>query len=562
MTNTEFKIPETTENFADLLNEQFGDKGIVGSVVKGTIININDDYVTVDVGLKSEGRIPLREFGQNPELKIGDKVEVLVDRYEDKDGNIVLSREKARREEAWAELEAAMNAGQRVNGVIFGRVKGGFTVDLNGAIAFLPGSQIDIRPIRDITPLMGISQPFQILKMDRVRGNIVVSRRVVLEETRAEARAELIDTIKEGAVLDGIVKNITDYGAFIDLGGVDGLLHVTDISWKRINHPAEVLSVGQTVKVQVIKFNEDTQRISLGMKQLENDPWQSVAEKYKVGEVYTGKVTNITDYGAFVELEDGIEGLVHVSEMSWTRKNVHPGKIVSTSEEVQVKVLEVDPEKRRISLGIKQCTPNPWAAYVEEHPVGSIIEGKIKNITEFGLFVGLTDEIDGMIHLSDIAWGKSGEEAVKDYTKGQEITAKIIDVDVEKERISLGIKQLDENSAALALENLKKGDVVKAVVVSSDDKGVNVEVEGIAATIKKADLSKDKAAQNPEDYHEGQVLEAKITSVDKKNGKLGVSVKALEIEEEKKALEEYTAANNSGSSLGDALGEALKKNNQ
>ena len=562
MTNTEFKIPETTENFADLLNEQFGDKGIVGSVVKGTIINIGDDYVTVDVGLKSEGRIPLREFGQNPELKIGDKVEVLVDRYEDKDGNIVLSREKARREEAWAELEAAMNAGQRVNGVIFGRVKGGFTVDLNGAIAFLPGSQIDIRPIRDITPLMGISQPFQILKMDRLRGNIVVSRRVVLEETRAEARAELIDTIKEGAVLDGIVKNITDYGAFIDLGGVDGLLHVTDISWKRINHPAEVLSVGQTVKVQVIKFNEDTQRISLGMKQLENDPWQSVAEKYKVGEVYTGKVTNITDYGAFVELEDGIEGLVHVSEMSWTRKNVHPGKIVSTSEEVQVKVLEVDPEKRRISLGIKQCTPNPWAAYVEEHPVGSIIEGKIKNITEFGLFVGLTDEIDGMIHLSDIAWGKSGEEAVKDYTKGQEITAKIIDVDVEKERISLGIKQLDENSAALALENLKKGDVVKAVVVSSDDKGVNVEVEGITATIKKADLSKDKAAQNPEDYQEGQVLEAKITSVDKKNGKLGVSVKALEIEEEKKALEEYTAANNSGSSLGDALGEALKKNNQ
>ncbi len=559
MTNTEFKAPETTESFEALLNEQFGDKGIVGSVVKGTIIKIDDDYVTVDVGLKSEGRIPLREFGQNPELKVGDQVEVLVDRYEDKDGNIVLSREKARREEAWAELEAAMNAGQRVNGVIFGRVKGGFTVDLNGAIAFLPGSQIDIRPIRDITPLMGISQPFQILKMDRVRGNIVVSRRVVLEETRAEARAELIDTIKEGAVLDGIVKNITDYGAFIDLGGVDGLLHVTDISWKRINHPAELLSVGQTVKVQVIKFNEDTQRISLGMKQLENDPWQSVADKYKVGEVYTGKVTNITDYGAFVELEDGIEGLVHVSEMSWTRKNVHPGKIVSTSEEVQVKVLEVDPEKRRISLGIKQCTPNPWAAYIEEHPVGSVIEGKIKNITEFGLFVGLTDEIDGMIHLSDIAWGKTGEEAVKDYAKGQDITAKIIDVDVEKERISLGIKQMAENNAALALENLKKGDVVKAVVVSTDDKGVNVEVEGIAATIKKADLSKDKAAQNPEDYHEGQVLEAKITSVDKKNGKLGVSVKALEIEEEKKALEEYSAANASGSSLGDALGEALKK---
>ncbi len=559
MTNTEFKIPETTESFEELLNEQFGDKGIVGSVVKGTIIRLSDDFATVDVGLKSEGRIPLREFGQNPELKVGDQIEVLVDRYEDRDGNIVLSREKARREEAWAELEKSMNAGERVNGVIFGRVKGGFTVDLSGAIAFLPGSQIDIRPIRDITPLMGISQPFQILKMDRVRGNIVVSRRVVLEETRAEARAELIDTIKEGSVLDGVVKNITDYGAFIDLGGVDGLLHVTDISWKRINHPAELLSVGQTIKVQVIKFNEDTQRISLGMKQLENDPWQAVADKYVVNEVYTGKVTNITDYGAFVELEDGIEGLVHVSEMSWTRKNVHPGKIVSTSEEVQVKVLEVDADKRRISLGIKQCTPNPWAAYIEEHPAGSVIEGKIKNITEFGLFVGLTDEIDGMIHLSDIAWGKSGEEAVKDYEKGQTITAKIIDVDVEKERISLGIKQLDENNAALALENLKKGDVVKAIVVSTDDKGVNVEVEGIAATIKKADLSKDKDGQNPADYHEGQVLEAKLTSVDKKNGKLGVSVKALEIEEEKKTLEEYSASNTTGSSLGDALGEALKK---
>jgi len=558
---TEFKIPETTENFEELLNEQFGDKGIVGTVVKGTIIRLTDDFATIDVGLKSEGRIPLREFGQNPELKVGDQVEVMVDRYEDKDGNIVLSREKARREEAWVELEKSMNAGDRVDGIIFGRVKGGFTVDLQGAIAFLPGSQIDIRPIKDITPLMGISQPFQILKMDRERGNIVVSRRVVLEETRAEARAELIDAIKEGAVLDGIVKNITDYGAFIDLGGVDGLLHVTDISWKRINHPSEVLSVGQTIKVQVIKFNEDTQRISLGMKQLEKDPWEAVQGKYNVGDICKGVVTNITDYGAFVELEDGIEGLVHVSEMSWTRKNVHPGKIVSTSEEVEVKILEVDPEKRRISLGIKQCQPNPWAAYVEEHPAGSVIEGTIKNITEFGLFVGLTDEIDGMIHLSDLAWGESGEEAVKNYEKGQTIKAKIIDVDVEKERISLGIKQLDENNAALALENLKKGDVVKAIVTGIDEKGVNVEVEGIPALIKKADLSKDKENQNPENYHEGDVLEAKLTSVDRKNGKLGVSVKAFEIEEEKKALEEYSNSNVAATSLGDALGEALKKAN-
>ncbi len=560
MSNAELKIPEMTEDFEALMNEQFGDKGITGSVVKGTIIKVTPDFVTVDVGLKSEGRIPVREFGQNAELKAGDQVEVYVDRYEDKDGNIVLSREKARREEVWQDLEKAMNANERVNGVIFGRVKGGFTVDLNGAIAFLPGSQIDIRPIRDITPLMGISQPFQILKMDKVRGNIVVSRRVVLEETRAEARSELIKDLKEGSVLEGVVKNITDYGAFIDLGGVDGLLHVTDISWKRINHPAEVLSVGQTVKVKVIKFNEDNQRISLGMKQLEEDPWQHVAEKYHVGEIYKGKVTNITDYGAFVELEDGIEGLVHVSEMSWTRKNVHPGKIVSTSQEVEVKVLEVDADKRRISLGIKQCTPNPWAAYIEEHPVGSVIEGKIKNITEFGLFVGLSDEIDGMIHLSDISWDKSGEEAVKDYTKGQEIQAKIIDVDVEKERISLGIKQLTEDTVSGALEGLKKGDVVKAKVVSIDDKGLNVEVNGLSANIKKADLSKDKADQNPENYKEGDEVEAKVTSVDKKNGKLGLSIKALEIDEEKKALEEYSSTSAAGSSLGEALGEALKKN--
>ena len=559
MTNTEFKIPETNENFEELLNEQFGDNGITGSVVKGTIIRVTSDFATVDVGLKSEGRIPLREFGQNPEIKVGDVVEVYVDRYEDRDGNIVLSREKARREEAWVDLEKSLNAGERVNGVIFGRVKGGFTVDLNGAIAFLPGSQIDIRPIRDITPLMGVVQPFQILKMDKVRGNIVVSRRVVLEETRAEARAELINDLKEGSILEGVVKNITDYGAFIDLGGVDGLLHVTDISWRRINHPAEVLSVGQTIKVQVIKFNEDNQRISLGMKQLESDPWAKVEGKYNVGDVYTGKVTNITDYGAFVELENGIEGLVHVSEMSWTRKNVHPGKIVSTSQEVEVKVLEVDADKRRISLGIKQCTPNPWAAYIEEHAVGSVIQGKIKNITEFGLFVGLSDEIDGMIHLSDISWDKAGEEAVKEYSKGQDVEAKIIDVGVEKERISLGIKQLTENTVAAALEGIKKGDVVKATVTSVEDKVVNVDVNGLSASIKKADLSKDKALQDTANFKEGDVVEAKVTTVDKKNSKVTLSIKALEIEEEKKTLEEYSSATGN-SALGDALGEALKKN--
>ena len=556
MNTAEVQIPETDEVFADLLNEQFGDNGLIGSVVKGTIIKINPDFVTVDVGLKSEGRIPVREFGQNPELKVGDTVEVYVDRYEDREGNIVLSREKARREEVWQDLEKAMNANERINGVIFGRVKGGFTVDLNGAIAFLPGSQIDIRPIRDITPLMGISQPFQILKMDKVRGNIVVSRRVVLEETRAESRAELIDAIKEGSVLDGVVKNITDYGAFIDLGGVDGLLHVTDISWKRINHPAEVLSVGQTVKVQVIKFNEDNQRISLGMKQLESDPWQNVEERFKVGDVYKGKVTNITDYGAFVELEDGIEGLVHVSEMSWTRKNVHPGKIVSTSQEVEVKVLEVDPEKRRISLGIKQCTPNPWAAYVEEHPVGSVIEGKIKNITEFGLFVGLNDEIDGMIHLSDIAWDKSGEEAVKDYAKGQEIQAKIIDVDVEKERISLGIKQLGGDPFSSFAGTHEKGTLVKGTVKAVDAKGATIDLgDDTEGYLRASEISSERVEDATTQLKVGDTVEALIISVDRKNRSIQLSIKAKDAAQTREALDRVNSDASAGTTN---LGALLK----
>lgn len=556
---TDLKIPELKESFEDLLNEQYSaEDNITGEVVKGTIIRVTSDFAIVDVGLKSEGRIPLREFGLNKDLKAGDSVEVYIDRYEDKDGLIVLSREKARREEAWIELEKCLESGERVNGVIFGRVKGGFTVDLNGAIAFLPGSQIDIRPIRDITPLMGISQPFQILKMDKLRGNIVVSRRVVLEETRAEARAELVEGLKEGSILDGIVKNITDYGAFIDLGGVDGLLHVTDISWKRISHPSEVLSVGQTIKVQVIKFNEDNQRISLGMKQLENDPWVGVDSRFAMNEIYKGKVTNITDYGAFVELEDGIEGLVHVSEMSWTRKNVHPGKIVSTSQEVQVKVLEVDGDKRRISLGIKQCMNNPWVEYIEEHKVGTIIKGKIKNITEFGLFVGLTDEIDGMVHLSDISWEKQGEEAVKDFTKGQEIEAKILDVDVEKERISLGVKQLSEDTVGQALSALKKGDVVKAIVVSVDENGLNVDVDGVVTSIKKADLAKDKTLQETSRFKAGQTVDAKVIAVDKKTNKLSISIKAYETEEEKKAIEEYSNNDSSSSAMADAMAQAMK----
>ncbi|MBT5300318.1 MAG: 30S ribosomal protein S1, partial [Rhodospirillaceae bacterium] len=492
---------EVKENFAELLEESLGDDRFDGRVVKGTVLAIDNDAALIDVGLKSEGRVPLKEFGTegDAEIVVGDTVDVFVERYEDRDGMIRLSREKARREEAWSELEKSFKATERVNGVIFGRVKGGFIVDLSGAVAFLPGSQVDIRPVRDITPLMGTPQPFQILKMDAQRNNIVVSRRAVLEETRSEARSELMANLSEGQVLEGVVKNITDYGAFIDLGGVDGLLHVTDIAWKRINHPSEVLQIGETIKVQVIRFNAETQRISLGMKQLEADPWDGVAAKYPQSAKFTGRVTNITDYGAFVELEAGVEGLVHVSEMSWTKKNVHPGKIVSTSQEVEVMVLDTDPEKRRISLGLKQCFDNPWSAFVDTFPVDAIVEGEIKNITEFGLFIGLDGEIDGMAHLSDLSWEKSGEEALADYTKGDMVKAKVLDVDVDKERISLGIKQLSEDPVGGAISEVKKGDVVTCTISAIVDNGIEVRVnDSVPGFIRKSELSRDRSEQRPD----------------------------------------------------------------
>src|SRR3954463_9129641 len=484
-----------SESFASLLEETLGAaQGLEGSVLSGTVISVEGEFALVDVGLKSEGRVAIKEFalpGQKAELKAGDIVEVYLERMEDKNGEAVLSRDKARREEAWTQLEKQFKDAQRVNGVIFGRVKGGFTVDLNGAVAFLPGSQVDIRPVRDVGPLMGTPQPFQILKMDRARGNIVVSRRAVLEESRAEARNELVANLKEGQVLSGVVKNITDYGAFVDLGGVDGLLHVTDIAWRRINHPSEALHIGQTVNVQVVRFNPETQRISLGMKQLEADPWEGVQAKYPVGSRFKGRVTNITDYGAFVKLEPGIEGLVHVSEMSWTKKNVHPGKIVSTSQEVEVMVLDVDPVKRRISLGLKQCMENPWSGFLEKSPVGSELEGEVKNITEFGLFVGLTPEIDGMVHLSDLDWERPGEEAVQDYKKGDMVRVKLLDVDVEKERISLGIKQLKKDNFAEASTSIKKGTVVTCTVPGINEGGIEVAVgDGLTGFIRKNDLSR------------------------------------------------------------------------
>jgi len=551
------------ESFAALLDESMGtEDGLEGKVLRGTVISIDGDSAMVDVGLKSEGRVALKEFaepGQAAELKVGDEVEVYLERMENKNGEAMLSREKAKREEAWTLLAKSFAANERVTGTIFGRVKGGFTVDLSGAVAFLPGSQVDIRPVRDVSPLMGTPQPFQILKMDRSRGNIVVSRRAVLEETRAEQRSELVANLKEGQVLTGVVKNITDYGAFVDLGGVDGLLHVTDISWKRINHPTEVLSIGQQVQVQVIRFNSETQRISLGMKQLEADPWEGVAAKYPVGTKFTGRVTNITDYGAFVELEAGIEGLVHVSEMSWTKKNVHPGKIVSTSQEVEVMILDVDEQKRRISLGLKQCGNNPWEAFLENYPVGSELEGEIKNITEFGLFVGMPGEIDGMVHLSDLDWSLSGEEAVKQYQKGGMVKVKVLDVDVDKERVSLGVKQLGEDPFAGSTSNLRKGDVVTCTVHQITDGGIEVQIgDGALGFIRKAELSRERSEQQPTRFALGEKIDARITAIDPKTRKIALSIKQREIAEEKEAVAEY-GSTDTGASLGDILGAAISE---
>ncbi len=557
----------TRDDFEALLNESLGgaEGGFEGRVVKGTVTAIENDHAMIDVGLKSEGRVPLREFampGQKADLKVGDEVEVYVDRVENMNGEAVLSRDRARREAAWDKLEGEFNAGNRVEGVIFGRVKGGFTVDLGGAVAFLPGSQVDVRPVRDVGPLMDLAQPFVILKMDRRRGNIVVSRRAILEETRAEQRSGLIQNLTEGQIIEGVVKNITDYGAFVDLGGIDGLLHVTDISYKRINHPSEMINIGDTVKVQIVRINKDTQRISLGMKQLESDPWEGAVAKYPVGAKLSGAVTNITEYGAFIELEPGIEGLVHVSEMSWTKKNVHPGKIVSTSQEVDVVVLDVDMDKRRISLGLKQAQANPWEAFAEKHPVGSTVEGEVKNATEFGLFIGLDGDVDGMVHMSDIAWGISGEEALHLHRKGEMVKAIVLDVDPEKERISLGIKQLEKGApaagGAASSSGLKKGATVTVTVLEVRDGGLEVQAgeDGATGFIKRADLGRDRDEQRPDRFQVGQKFDAMVTGFDRSK-KPNFSIKALQLAEEKQAVEQY-GSSDSGASLGDILGEALK----
>ena len=549
------------EEFEALLNDSLEiDTPSEGSVVRGKVIAIEAGQAIIDVGYKMEGRVDLKEFagpGEEASLQVGDEVEVFLDRVENARGEASISREKARREEAWDRLEQAYAKEERVDGAIFGRVKGGFTVDLGGAVAFLPGSQVDVRPVRDAGPLMGLKQPFQILKMDRRRGNIVVSRRAILEESRAEQRAEVIANLHEGQVVDGVVKNITEYGAFVDLGGVDGLLHVTDMAWRRVNHPSEILAIGETVKVQVVKINKETHRISLGMKQLQSDPWDTVADKFPIGSVHKGRVTNITDYGAFVELEAGIEGLVHVSEMSWTKKNVHPGKIVSTSQEVDVMVLEIDEQKRRVSLGLKQTQRNPWEVFAETHPAGTPIEGEVKNITEFGLFVGLEGDIDGMVHLSDLSWDQRGEDAIQNFRKGDVVRAAVQEVDVEKERISLSIKALENDTMSEAVDGVKRGSIVSVAVTAVEEGGIEVEYNGVKSFIRRSDLARDRQDQRPERFQVGDTIDARVTNIDTKTRRLGLSIKAREIAEEKEAIDQY-GSSDSGASLGDILGAALK----
>ena len=566
MSQADITASPVNESFSELLDQSFQEMtSIEGSVVAGTVLTVEKDMILIDVGLKSEGRVPLREFGNNEEdIKInpGDIVEVYIERLEDINGHAVLSREKARREESWVNLEKALEKQQRVNGVIFGKVKGGFTVDLEGATAFLPGSQVDIRPIKDLGALMGTPQPFQILKMDRRRGNIVVSRRAVLEDSRAEARSELVANLQEGQVLQGVIKNITDYGAFVDLGGVDGLLHVTDISWKRINHPSEALQIGESVQVKVIKFNDETQRISLGIKQLTEDPWLKVFERFPVGSKMAGIVTNITDYGSFVELEDGIEGLVHVSEMSWTKKNVHPGKIVSTSEKIEVMVLEIDVQKRRISLGIKQCIDNPWEEFKSNNKVGETVEGEIRNITEFGLFIGLSEDIDGLVHLSDLSWDGNGDELIKTYSKGTSVKTKILDIDIDKERISLGIKQLTSDNFSQYATSNPKGSVVKGTIHEVDARGAVIELaEGITGYLKSSEISQDRVEDASTVLKQGTEVEVAIILIDKRTRKVSLSMKAKDSVEEKAAMEDYNnqSSQSAGSTLGDLLKEAKDK---
>ena len=563
MSNLTEKSPEiSSERFSELLEESLSNSFIQeGKVILGTIVSIESDLVIIDFGMKTEGRVSIDEFKsemRDSSLKIGDQVEVYLERIENALGDAVLSRDKAKKEENWFKLQECQKENVVVQGEITGKVRGGFTVDIDGTQAFLPGSQVDVKPIRDIRPLMYMSQSFHILKMDKRRGNIVVSRKSVLSDNSNVSKSEALESLSEGQEIEGIVKNITDYGAFIDLGGIDGLLHVTDISWKRINNPSEVISIGEKVKVLITKLSREDQRVSLGMKQLQDDPWVDVDKTYEVGKKYNGQVTNMADYGAFVELEGGLEGLVHVSEMSWVSKIEKPSKYVNIGDEVQVMVLEIDSEKKRLSLGIKQCFDNPWENFAQKNPVGNLVKGQIQNIADFGIFVQVDKGLDGLVHLSDIDWKVEGNIAIKEYKVGQEIEAKILDFDIEKERISLGIKQLSDDPLS-SLDRTKKGDVLTCTVSNALKSGIEVNIgTDFPAFIKRSDLSMDKSEQNPERFEIGQKVDAKVIRFDKKSRKINLSIKALQISDEKEAIEQY-GSKDSGASLGDILGEALDK---
>lgn len=552
------------EEFAALLESYFSTRSLrEGRIATGRIVKIENDYALIDVGLKSEGRVSLRELArlrEEGEFEAGEEVEVFVDRVENALGEAVLSCEKARREKTWEEIQEKFAAQEKVEGEIVGPVKGGYHVDIGGLRAFLPGSQIDIRPVRSITPLLGQRQLFRILNMDRRDSNIVVSRRSVLEEDREQTRGKMLETLHEGQVMEGVVKNITNYGAFVDLGGVDGLLHVTHMSWRRVQNPHDVLAVGDTLKVKILRINPETHRINLSIKDLEADPWEKVVETYPEQSKWKGRVTNITDYGAFVELEPGIEGLVHVSEMSWLRKALRPAKLVSVSQEVEVMVLGIDTERRRISLGMKQCTDNPWEALAQSHPPGTQISGEVTAVTEFGVFINMLEGIDGMVHMSDLSWESNGEEALKKYQKGDKVEAQILEINVEKERAALGIKQISR-AAVEDLKGFKQGEVITCTVAEVKANGIDVHAgspEGPMVFIRRGDLARDRADQRPDRFAAGEKVDARITSLNIETGRIVLSIKARELAEEREAVKQYGSAE-SGASLGDILSPALKQ---
>ena len=550
-----------TENFAQLFEESLQElETRPGSIVKGTVVSIDKDIVLVDAGLKSESAIPADQFKNAEgelEIAIGDQVDVALDAVEDGFGETILSREKAKRHEAWVELEKAYEDKATIKGVINGKVKGGFTVEVNSVRAFLPGSLVDVRPVRDTTHLEGKELEFKVIKLDAKRNNVVVSRRAVIEAESSAERETLLANLEEGHEIKGIVKNLTDYGAFVDLGGVDGLLHITDMAWKRVKHPSEIVNVGDEINVKVLKFDKEKQRVSLGMKQMGNDPWQEIASRYPEGTKINGQVTNLTDYGCFVEIEDGVEGLVHVSEMDWTNKNIHPSKVVNLGDTVTVMVLEIDEERRRISLGLKQCIDNPWETFAKSHEKGDKVSGKIKSITDFGIFIGLDGGIDGLVHLSDISWNKSGEDAVRDYKKGDEISAVVLQVDPERERISLGVKQIEEDPFNKYLTDNKKGAIVNGTVTAVDAKGVTVNLaEEVEGYIRVADLSRDRVEDASEVVNVGESIEAKFMGVDRKNRTVNLSVKAKDQADEKEAIDKVNQQEDAG--FANAMAEAFK----